>query len=212
MTDPPGPRFYPVSLDVSGRACLVVGGGRVAARKAQGLIECGALVTVVAPSLAPEMEALAPLLHAVERRPYCEGDAAGFRLVLTATGQPDIDGAVHADAEANGVWVNSADDRSHSSFILPALHRDGAVTIAVSTGGLSPAMASWLRTRLAVACGDGLGALAQVLGDTRARLRAEGSSVDDVDWAGLLEGPLPGLIAAGDIDGGLSLILGATNR
>jgi hypothetical protein len=73
-------------------------------------------------------------------------------------------------------------------------------------------MASWLRTRLAVACGDGLGALAQVLGDTRARLRAEGSSVDDVDWAGLLEGPLPGLIAAGDIDGGLSLILGATNR
>ena len=60
MTDPTGPRFYPVSLDVSGRACLVVGGGRVAARKAQGLLECGALVTVVAPSLAPEMEALAP--------------------------------------------------------------------------------------------------------------------------------------------------------
>jgi siroheme synthase-like protein len=212
MTDPTEPRFYPVSLDVNGRACLVVGGGRVATRKSRGLLDCGALVTVIAPLLAPEMEALTPSLYRVERRTYRRSDVAGFRLVLTATGQPDVDGAVHADAEANGVWINSADDPSHSSFILPALHRDGAVTVAVSTGGLSPAMASWLRTRLAGACGEGLGALAQVLGQARTRLRVEGKPVDQVDWSGLLEGPLPGLIAAGDIDRGLSLIQSATDR
>ena len=106
-----------------------------------------------------------PSLHAVERRRYRRGDAATFRLVITATGRPDVDGAVYADAEAAGVWVNSADDRAHSSFILPAVHRDGAVTVAVSTGGLSPALASWLRTRLAAECGENLGTLAQLLGE-----------------------------------------------
>ncbi len=111
------------------------------------------------------MDAIVPSLEALERRPYGRGDASGFRLVVTATGNPEVDGAVYADAEAAGVWVNSADDRAHSSFILPAVHRDGAVTVSVSTGGLSPALASWLRTRLAAQCGDGLGTLAQLLGD-----------------------------------------------
>ena len=109
-----------------------------------------------------------PSLHAVERRRYRRGDAAAFRLVVTATGRPDVDGAVYADAEGAGVWVNSADDRAHSSFILPAVHRDGAVTVAVSTGGLSPALASWLRTRLAARVRRELGTLAQVLGEARA--------------------------------------------
>ena len=171
MTESPTPRsFYPVSLDVSGRSCLVVGGGKVAARKARALLECGAAVTVIAPSLSDDMEALAPSLHAVERRTYAEGDASAFRLVVTATGIPEVDGAVYADAEAAGIWVNSADDLAHSSFILPAVHRDGAVTVSVSTGGLSPALASWLRTRLAAQCGDGLGTLALLLGEARTRL------------------------------------------
>ena len=144
--------FYPVSLDVAGRPCLVVGGGPVAARKARALVECGAAVTVVAPGLSREMEALEPLLHAVERRPYRSGDVSAFRLVVTATGVPEVDGAVYAEAEAAGIWVNSADDPAHCSFILPAVHRDGAVTVSVSTGGLSPALASWLRDRIADGC------------------------------------------------------------
>ena len=152
-----------MSLDVVGRPCLVVGGGPVAARKARTLQECGASVTVIAPTLSSEMEALVPSLHTVERRSYDPGDASTFRLVVTATGIPDVDGAVYADAEAAGVWVNSADDRAHSSFILPAVHRDGAVTVSVSTGGLSPALASWLRTRVAAQCGEdsGLGPAAR---------------------------------------------------
>jgi siroheme synthase-like protein len=201
MTEPTTPPlFYPVSLDVSGQPCLVVGGGNVAARKARGLLECGAVVTVVASSLGDDMEVLASSLFALERRDYEEGDASAFRLVVTATGNPDVDGAVYADAEAAGVWANSADDLAHSSFILPAVHRAGAVTVSVSTGGLSPALASWLRTRLAAECGDGLGVLAQLLGEARAGLKLAGRRSDSVDWSSLLNGTLPELIRAGRID------------
>jgi precorrin-2 dehydrogenase/sirohydrochlorin ferrochelatase len=213
MTDPGAPAvFYPVSLDVTGRACLVVGGGSVAARKARTLLECGAQVTVIAPSLAPEMEDLTDRLQSVERRAYARGDAAHFRLVVTATGRPDVDGAVHDDAESAGVWVNSADDRAHSSFILPAVYRDGSVTVAVSTGGLSPAFASWLRDRLATTCGDDMGAMAALIGEARERLRRDGRPSDSVDWAALLDGPLLDLVQAGDWDNARAIVVAATRE
>jgi siroheme synthase-like protein len=212
MTDPAAhpTSFYPVSLDVTGRACLVVGGGPVAARKARTLLECGAAVTVIAPSLGDEMEALAGRLDQVERRAYARGDAARFRLVATATGRPDVDGAVHDDAEAAGVWVNSADDRAHSSFILPAVHRDGPVTVAVSTSGLSPALSSWLRDRLAAECGEGAGAVAQLFAEARERLRLAGRRSDTVDWAALLDGPLLELVRTGDWDNARAILAAAT--
>ena len=202
--------FYPVALDVSSRPCLVVGGGRVAARKARGLLACGAAVTVIAPSLSSEMESIEPRLHAVERRPYREGDAASFRLVVTATGLPAVDAAVHADAEASGVWINSADDRAHSSFILPAVHRDRAVTVSVSTGGLSPALSSWLRDRLAAQC-EGVGALAQLLAEARSRMLRAGLATDSVDWVRLLDGPLPELVRSGDLDNARAIVDGFTH-
>ncbi len=211
MTEPPDPPpFYPVSLDVSGRPCLVVGGGRVAARKARALLECGAEVTVIAPTSAADMDALVPALHALLKRNYAKGDAAAFRLVVTATGIPDVDGAVYADAEAAGVWANSADDMANCSFILPAVHRDGAVTISVSTGGLSPALASWLRTRLAGERGEAVGTLAQLLGEARTRLKIEGRPSDSVDWFRLLDGPLPDLVRAGDLEGARAAVRAAT--
>lgn len=210
MTDPgSSASFYPISLDVAGRACLVVGGGRVAARKARTLLDCGALVTVVAPSLGPEMEALTEELHVVERRAYAGGDAARFRLVVTATGRPEVDSAVHDDAEAAKVWVNSADDRAHSSFILPAVYRDGPVTVAVSTGGLSPALSAWLRDRLATECGEGMGALAQLIGEARARLLRAGRPSDSVDWVALLDGPLLDLVRDGDWDNVKAIVASA---
>jgi siroheme synthase-like protein len=211
MTELPAPPpLYPVSLEVSGRSCLVVGGGRVAARKARALLDCGAAVTVIAPLLGDDMEALVPSLHGVERRAYGQGDASTYRLVVTATGIPEVDGVVYADAEAAGVWANSADDLAHCSFILPAVHRDGAVTVSVSTGGLSPALASWLRTRVASECGDGLGILAQLLGEARANLKRAGLRSDSVDWARLLDGPLLELIRAGEIDNARATVLAAT--
>jgi siroheme synthase-like protein len=129
--------------------------------------------------------------------------------VVTATGRPDVDGAVHHDAENGGVWVNSADDRAHSSFILPAVHRDGAVTVAVSTGGVSPAFSSWLRDRLRDECGEGMGALAALIGEQRERLRRAGRSSDSVDWAALLDGPLLDFVRAGDWDNAQAIVAAA---
>ena len=129
-----------------------------------------------------------------------------FRLVVTATGEREVDGAVSADAEAAGVWVNSADDPARCSFILPAVHRDGAVTVAVSTGGLSPALAAWLRDRVAEDCGEGLGRLAELLGDARERLRAAGQATDSVDWAGLLDRGLLLLVESGDMERARALV------
>jgi siroheme synthase-like protein len=180
---------------VNGRACLVVGGGPIATRKVSGLLGCGAVVTVIAPEVCVAMAQLTPLT--ITRRAYAPGDAAGYRLVVTATGIPAVDGAVYADAEAAGVWANSADDVAHCSFILPSVHRDGPVSVAVSTGGTSPALAAWLRARLAECGGPGLGELADLLGQARQRLHDAGRSTERVDWSALLDGPLPALVRAG---------------
>lgn len=188
----------------------MVGGGPVAARKARGLLDCGAVVTVVARQLSGPMAELAGATElTVEQRAYRPGEAAGYRLVVTATGVADVDAGVFADAEAAGVWVNSADDHDHCTFILPAVHRDGPITVAVSTGGRSPALATWLRARLAVQAGPGLGQLAELLTEARAQLRATGRSTEEVDWASLLNGPLPSLVLEGRFDDARSLIADA---
>ncbi len=192
---------YPVSLVVTERPCLVVGGGPVAARKVEGLVRAGARVTVVAPTVVPAIESFAAGGGVtIEQRPYRAAEAAAYRLVVTATGRPEVDAAVAADADSAGVWVNSADDPGHCSFLLPAVFRDGPVTVAVATGGASPALAAWLRQRLARACGDGIGTLAGLLEDARQRLRASGRSTESVDWPAILDGPLPALVRDGHLD------------
>jgi precorrin-2 dehydrogenase/sirohydrochlorin ferrochelatase len=210
--------LYPVGLVVHGRRCLVVGGGRVAARKTTSLLECGATVTMVAPEVHEALGLLsaAGTIAAIEGppldvqlRPYERGEAAGYRLVVTATGDPEVDAAVHADAEAAGVWVNSADDPAHCSFVLPAVWRRGAVTVAVSSGGESPALSTWLRGRLAETIGPEVGTLAELLGEARRRLQAAGRSTEEVDWHSLLQGPLPDLVRTGRLEEAKSLIAAA---
>jgi siroheme synthase-like protein len=200
--------LYPVGLIVADRPCLVVGGGRVAARKIAGLLNCGAAVTVVAPEAHVAIGILAqegaiariegPHLN-VHLRPYQAGEAADYRLVVTATGDPSVDAAVHRDAENAGVWVNSADDPDHCTFVLPAVTRDGSVSVAISTGGASPALASWLRRRVADTIGPGLGTLATLLDDARRRIHAREGSTETVDWDALLDGPLPALVRQGNL-------------
>lgn len=190
--------LYPVALRLDGRPCLVVGGGTVAARKCAGLLDCGARVTVVAPAVDPSIERLGAT---VVRRRYRAGEAGQYRLVVTVTGVPAVDRAVADDADAAGVWVNSADDPDNCTFVLPSVHRDPPVTIAVSTGGASPALAAWIRRRVGKAAGPGLGTLAVLLDESRQRVRDAGRPTGSVDWQALLDGPLPGLVAAGDLDG-----------
>ena len=142
---PAGPRMtpagspsgqYPVNLMVEGRRCLVVGGGEVARRKVEGLLAAGAVVTVVAPEVDERIRRLPGV--SVEEREYRQGDVAGYRLVIAATDAPGVNGAVFADGEAAGIWVNGADDPEHCSFTLPAVVRRGPSPSPSPPGGAAP--------------------------------------------------------------------------
>jgi siroheme synthase-like protein len=176
---------YPVGLVVADRPCLVVGGGRIAARKVDGLVACGARVTVIAPEVVDDITAQPDVV--VVRRPYRQGDLRGFLLVITATGDPEVDGTVFGDAEQSGVWVNSADDPDHCSFILPAVLRREPVVVSVSTAGHSPALATWLRDRLADEVGDDVGTLARRLSARRDAIHAAGQTTEGMDWTPIIE-------------------------
>jgi precorrin-2 dehydrogenase/sirohydrochlorin ferrochelatase len=131
--------MLPVVLGLSGRACLVVGGGEVALRKVEGLLEAGARVTVVAPSPVSALEALASGGELnLQRRAYREGDAAGYRLVLAATDSVETNRQVARDADAAGTWVNVADDPELCTFHLPARLKRGPLQIAVASEGRAP--------------------------------------------------------------------------
>lgn len=198
---------YPVGLVVSGRRCLVVGGGRVALGKVRSLLDCGAAVTVVAPHLCEELRLLGVEGAKgtgegsldVQQRLYERGEAAGYQLVVAATGDAHVNAAACGDAAAAGVWANSADDPANCSMVLPAVWRCGPVTVSVSTNGMSPALAGWLRTRLAESAGDHVGQLATLLGEARQRLKEEGRPTQSVDWRAILEGPVTALVAAGRV-------------
>lgn len=187
---------YPVNLVLEGRRCLLVGGGRVAVRKAEGLVACGAIVTVIAPEVDP---GLASLPVTVERRPYAAGEAGngGYRLVLTATDDAEVNQAVHDDAEAAGVWVNSADDPDRCTFTLPAVVRRGPLLLTVSTGGHSPAVASWLRGRLSEEYGPEYEVLVALLAEEREAILAEGRSTEGLAWQKALDSDMLSLIRGG---------------
>lgn len=175
---------YPVNLNLTGRRCLVVGGGRIALRKARQLLDCGAHVVVVAPDVVPELDSLATELV---RRRFRSDDLDGVHLVITATGDAVVDQQIYDECERRHVWVNAADDPQRCSFTLPAVLRRGSVLVTTSTGGASPALASWLRDELASAVGPELAQIADELARERARLHASGISTESVEWRPLIE-------------------------
>ncbi len=138
--------MYPVMLDVRGRKCLVVGGGGVALRKVQGLVEEGAHVTVVAPNV---VEALRDMARAgeitLESRAYAGDASNGWLLIFAATDDRAVNAEVFQQAEALGVWCNVADDPELCSFHLPARVRRGPLQLAVASAGEAPFVVSRLR-------------------------------------------------------------------
>ena len=196
--------LFPVGLVLEGRKCLVVGGGMTAARKVVGLLDCGARVTVVAPDIDTTLSCIRDI--EIWRRRFQPGDVAGFRLVISATGDSQVNQAVFDAAEAAGVWINSADDLDHSSLSMPAVLRHGPVSVAVATGGASPALAAWVRDRVGLVVGPEMGVLATMLSEARQRVQARGLSTERLDWALLLDGGLAALAAAGEVGLAKSLV------
>jgi precorrin-2 dehydrogenase / sirohydrochlorin ferrochelatase len=173
---------YPIMLDLSGVPVLVVGGGRVALRKVEGLVNAGAVVTVVAPNVVDAIQQLPGCKTIV--RAYEPGDLDRARLVIVATDDPVINAAVSADATVMGIWVNAADDPANCTFTLPAVARDGEVTVAVGTGGASPALASHLRSEIEAWLTEiGAAGAAATLSAQRRDLQAEGVSTESIDWS-----------------------------
>lgn len=175
--------WFPLFLELTGRRCLVVGGGPVAERRVDGLLAAGATVTVVSPTLTAAIAALAAaerIIH--EPRGYRPGDLAGFDLAFAATDTGDVNGAVAAEARQHGVWVNAADDPAHCTFILPALVRRGDLTVAVATGGTSPALARAIRDELEAHLTAEYATLAEIAAEVRRELRAAGRVATAEAW------------------------------
>ena len=156
---------FPISLDIENAACVVVGGGRVAARKARALAEAGARVRVISPEVCEAMAAIAGVV--IEKRPYRRGDLAGAFLVIAATDDDGVQEGVWQEARERGILVNVADVPSRCNFFLPATMRAGGLDISVSTRGRSPALARMIRKRLEREYGRGWPEAAAVMGELR---------------------------------------------
>lgn len=158
-------------LDLRGRLVLVVGGGAVARRRVGGLLLAGARPTIVAPAVDAELLTLARAEGlTVHARPYRSGDVAGHDLVFAATNRRDVNERVLREAAAERVLANAADEPAASAFQLPAVLRQGEVTVALSTGGAAPLLARRLRERLEAVVTPGLGRTAARLSRLREQL------------------------------------------
>jgi precorrin-2 dehydrogenase len=142
----PEQRYYMACLDLTGRKCLVVGGGRVGLEKVRGLLECGAEVTVVAPEVVTELVDL-PVEWIAGRYERLHLDDVW--LAIAATPDREVNRKVKEESDRLGIFCNVADDPELCSLILPAVHRVDPIAVAVSTGGASPALAQRIRREVA---------------------------------------------------------------
>lgn len=156
---------YPVELRLSGRPVLVVGGGEVAARKVAGLLRAGADVRAVSPAFCPQLMETQELTKIL--RPYGPECLEDVCLVFACTDDRAVNATVAADARARGIWCNVADEPAECDFFVPAVHRQGELSISVGTGGASPRLAALLRDRLASLSGPEWGILIEELARAR---------------------------------------------
>ena len=172
--------YYPIYLDITGRRCVVAGGGDVAERKVERLLACGAHVVVIGKTLTPALKAL----KQAGRIDHIEDDygAACLReafLVIGATDQDEVNARISADARERGILVNIVDDPDRCDFILPSLFQRGDLSVAISTAGKSPALAKQLREDLEGRYGQEYLILLKILGILREKVKARGRSSDE---------------------------------
>lgn len=193
--------YYPVLLDLRGRPCVVIGGGTIATGKVDGLLEAGAMVTVIAPELTPKLAALAAagrVRHLA--RPYQTGDLAGAFLAIGATDDRAANAAVWEEATARNLLFNAVDDVPHCNFIAPSILRQGDLTVSISTSGKAPALAVRLKERLAPELGPEYARFLELAGQLRDGLAA---AVPDFEqrkalWYRLVDSDVLSLLRAGD--------------
>ncbi|MEA2137954.1 MAG: precorrin-2 dehydrogenase [Solirubrobacteraceae bacterium] len=165
MLDTP---FYIACLKLSGRRCLVVGGGEIGLEKVEGLLACDATVRLVSPDAVPALDALAREGSIEwERRDYVPADLEGSFMAIACTDDSEINIGVYEDAERRAMLVNIVDVPPLCNFILPAIVRTGPLAIAISTAGASPALAKRMKREIGELFGDEYARLAIMLNDAR---------------------------------------------
>jgi precorrin-2 dehydrogenase len=160
--------FYIACLKLTGRRCVVVGGGDIGLEKVEGLLACDARVVLVAPEAHPDLRQLAQEGSIQwERRGYRAGDLEGSLIAIAATNETDVNIRVFNDAEARSMLVNVVDVPPLCNFILPAIVRTGPLAVAISTAGASPALAKRMKREIAELFGEEYATLAIMLNDAR---------------------------------------------
>lgn len=205
--------YYPAYLNITGRRAVVIGGGEVAERKIVQLVASGADVTLVSPDATPGLERLASdgRVRWI-RRPYAPGDLAGAWLAIAATDDADLHRSIHAEAEREKTLLNVVDVTELCGFIAPSIVQRGPVTVAISTGGASPALARKLRELMGgdqnpvhydhdafCRCIEWADA-ADALTGVRAELKEQGRTAPPEAWQDAMDEQLLELVRAGKVD------------
>ena len=203
-----GVRYYPMFMDLAGRDCLVVGAGAVAARKARSLLVCGARVTVVGVRPAAAFRSLERRGVAVRDRRFRASDVGRQALIIAATDDRAVNAAVAAAARRKGIPVNAVDDPEHCSFIVPAVVTRGDLTVAISTGGRSPAAARLVKERISEIIGDEYAALVRLLGAHRGSMKdaVAGQTTRARAWKRMIDAGVLESLRRGDRKGAAAMV------
>src|SRR3990172_7396816 len=164
-------KYYPILLNIHDKKCLVVGGGNVAWRKVCSLKEAAARVTVVSPEFCLEMGKETGIERIQQK--YEEGFLNGAWVVIASTDDEEVNKKIYYDAAKKGILVNVIDRPEFCSFIVPATINRGDLSISISTGGASPALARNIRESLEKQFGDEYSEFAKLLSETRRKILSE---------------------------------------
>jgi precorrin-2 dehydrogenase/sirohydrochlorin ferrochelatase len=207
-------KYYPIFLQVTGRPCVVVGGGRVAQQKAESLLTAGAGVTLISPTVTPALATLVAAQRIIHhRRHYTRGDLRGCFLAYAATDDADVHADIAREADATGVLLNVVDQPELCSFIVPSVMERGDLVIATSTSGTSPALAKRIRQDLEEIFGAEYALALQLLGRLRERLAQQATSAAERQriFATLVDSPLVDYLRGhqtGEVDRLLAITVG----
>ena len=189
---------YPANFLVAGRRCLVVGAGRIARRKIEGLLTANADVVVVAPEAVDQIRVWASEGKLTwHERGFEPTDLDEAWLAITATADAAVNQSVFDEGEARRVWTNSADDPINCSFTLMSIIRRGDIVVTVSTNGRSPALATFLRDHVATEMGEEYATLLEILSEAREAIRSSGRSSEDADWRQAFDSGILDLVRGG---------------
>ncbi|MCH7668699.1 MAG: bifunctional precorrin-2 dehydrogenase/sirohydrochlorin ferrochelatase [Acidobacteria bacterium] len=203
------PELYPVLIDLTERRVVVVGGGSVGAQKLRALVAGGAVIEVVSPEATAAVRALdSEGVLSWRQKPFEPQDLDGAVLVISAVNDPDVARAVWEAANERSILANGADDPAHCSFMLPAVHRDGDLVVAISTGGAAPAVATRLRDRIAAMVGHGQGSWLTFLRQFRPMVKASFGTYEERRdaWYRIVDSEAHARFQAGDHDGAATTI------